>query len=141
MAPKGKLYTTNPAGLKKITFDANVLLITRAGVDIPGTEVIRELSPSPELFRKFLNSWKDRPGNEWWSKYEEKFNIEMKSNIKINALRDVYKRLLIGKNVVLVCFCKDHRYCHRKLVGDFFEQYGVKAIELNPIIVEQITFF
>lgn len=141
MAPIGQLYTTNPGGLKKITFDADVLLITRAGVDIPGTELIRDLSPSSELFQTFLNSWKDKPGSEWWSKYEEKFKLEMKSNIKVNALRDVYKRLLQGKNVVLVCFCKDHRFCHRKLVGDFFDEYGVKAIELNPILVKQITLF
>ncbi len=141
MIPKGRLYTSNPAGLKKINFDADILLITRAGVNIPGTETVRDLSPSVDLFQTFLNSWKNRPGPEWWPQYEERFLIELKSNLKINALRDVYKRLLRGKHVVLVCFCHDHRYCHRRLVGEFFNNYGVTAEELNPITIEQITLF
>lgn len=141
MNPQGKVFTSNPAGLKKINFDADILLITRAGVEIAGAEIVRDLSPSTDLFHTYLNQWKDRPGDEWWSKYEARFLIELKSNTKLNALRDVYKRLLRGKNVVLVCFCKDHRYCHRKLVGEFFEQYGVEVQELNPITVEQITLF
>ena len=39
--------------------------------------------------------------------------------------------------MVLVCFCHDHRYCHRRLVGEFFAPYGVKSEELNPILIEQ----
>lgn len=139
--PTGKLYTSNPAGLKKINFEADILLITRAGVEIPTAEIIRELAPSSDLFHTYLEYWRGKPGPEWWPRYEERFAIELKSNEKLVALRDVYKRLLRGKNVVLVCFCKDHRYCHRKLVGDFFEEYGVKAEELNPITVEQINLF
>jgi uncharacterized protein YeaO (DUF488 family) len=141
LKPVGKLYTSNPAGLKKIDFEADVLLITRAGVEVPNTEIIRDLAPSSDLFHTYLERWKDKPGAEWWPRYEERFKNELRSNVKLVALRDVYKRLLRGKNVVLVCFCKDHRYCHRKLVGEFYKEYGVQAEELNPVQVEQINLF
>lgn len=141
MTPKGKLFTSNLSGLKKKDFDADVLIITRGGTDISGTELVRDLSPSKDLFNTYLKQWKNKPGPEWWEKYEERFHIEMKSNIKLEALRDVYKRLLIGNNVVLVCFCEDHRYCHRRLVGEFFGQYGIQFEELNPVTIEQVTLF
>lgn len=141
MCLKGKLYTSNLAGLKKKNFDADVLLITRAGVEVPGVEIIRDLSPSNGLFQKYLNSWKDHPDYSWWPKYEERFMIELTSDVKLNALRDIYKRLLHGENIILVCFCKDHRYCHRRLVGEFFEKYDVQVSELNPVKYEQITLF
>jgi len=141
MQPTGKLYTSNPSGLRKLKMDADILLITRAGAEISGAELLRDLAPSSELFHTYLDQWKHRSGPEWWPRYEERFLIELKSNVKLNALRDVYKRLLQGRNVVLVCFCPDHRYCHRRLVGEFFAQYGVHAEELNPVTVEQVTFF
>lgn len=141
MGTKGKLYTSNLAGLKKLSIEAEILLITRAGVEVPGIEIVRDLSPSQDLFQTYVNRWKDQESYDWWPQYEERFMIELKSNTKINALRDVYKKIIQGGNVVLVCFCKDHRYCHRRLVGEFFEQYDVNVEELNPIKHEQITFF
>jgi uncharacterized protein YeaO (DUF488 family) len=141
MVLKGKLYTSNLAGLKKTSFDADVLLITRAGVELPGAEIIRDLSPSKDLFQKYLSLWKDQGDYSWWPSYEQRFMIELKSNEKLNALRYVYKRLLQGENIVLVCFCKDHRYCHRRLVGEFFEKYDMHVEELNPVKYEQITLF
>ncbi|HIW34122.1 MAG TPA: DUF488 domain-containing protein [Candidatus Paenibacillus intestinavium] len=141
MQPKGKLYTSNPTGLKKINFDATLLLITRAGADISGTTRVRELAPSAALFHESIEQRQSKPGPEWWPQYEEKFLLELQSDVKINALREVYRRLLRGENIVLVCFCTDHRYCHRRLAGHFFEQYGVQVEELNPVTVEQITLF
>lgn len=140
--PPGKLYTCNARGLKKVNFPADILMITRAGFEVPNAEIIRDLSPSPDLFQTYLNEWKDKePYEVWWPKYEKRFLAELKLESRVVALRDVYKRLIVGHNVILVCFCKDHRYCHRRLVGEFFEQFGVKAQELNPIEVEQINLF
>jgi len=137
----GKLYTSNPNGLRYLKEDAEILQITRGGVNIPNTTLLKELSPSPSLFQNYVLDWKDRPFNEWWYLYEKRFLNELETEEKIRGLRDVYKKLLSGKNVVLVCFCKDHRYCHRKIVGDFFKPYGVEPIELNPIFQEQLSLF
>ncbi|WP_047150829.1 DUF488 domain-containing protein [Aneurinibacillus tyrosinisolvens] len=139
--PPGKLYTTNPAGLKNLKVEAELWQITRAGYDLPDTVIVKNLSPSPELFKRFIRSWKGKPPKEWWPEYENLFSKELETDEKIRSLRDVYKKLLQGKNVVLICFCADHRYCHRRLVGEFFLPYGVKAEELNPVLVEQITLF
>lgn len=137
----GKLYTSNPQGLRYLDEEAELLQITRAGADLPNVTVVKELSPSPSLFKLFVHEWKGKPANEWWWKYEEKFNEELKNAHKLKGLRDVYKKLLAGENVVLICFCSDHRICHRKLIGDFFAEYGVKAIELNPVTEDQLSLF
>ncbi len=139
--PTGKLYTSNLPGLKKLKTQADRLLITRAGAEISNVEPMRALSPSSELFHTYLDEWKDRPDKSWWPEYERRFRRELKSGEKLTALRDVYKRLLKGQDVVLICFCKDHRYCHRRLVGAFFAEYDVAAEELNPVTVEQIDLF
>jgi len=141
MKPTGKLFTSNPAGLKNLEVEAEIWQITRGGLTLPNVLLEKNLSPSPGLFQLFVQEWKGKPFGQWWSKYEEKFLIELGTSEKIRGLRDVYKRLILGKNIVLVCFCKDHRYCHRRLVGEFFSKYGVEAIELNPVTQEQLSLF
>lgn len=113
----------------------------RAGHEIPDALRVQELSPSDELFQTYLRAWRNKPPKEWWPFYEQRFKKEMQSEEVLKGLRAVYKRLLLGRNVVLICFCDDHRICHRRLVGEFFEPYGVKAIELNPVKTEQISLF
>jgi len=140
--PQGKLYTCNANGLHKVYFDADLLLITRAGFEIKDAEIIRDLSPSPDLFQTYLQEWKDKLDyREWWPLYERRFLKELEWETRVRALREVYKRLIYGKNVVLICFCKDHRYCHRRLVGEFYAQYGVISTELNPVEIEQVKLF
>jgi uncharacterized protein YeaO (DUF488 family) len=141
MTQIGQLFTSNPAGLKKIDFDASILLITRAGPELNPIEIVRDLAPSPGLFQALLSMRKDGDNQDWWPEFEEQFQLELKTDIKLKALRDVYKRLRNGEKVVLVCLCKDHRYCHRRLVGEFFEPYGFACTELKPVTVEQMKLF
>jgi uncharacterized protein YeaO (DUF488 family) len=140
-SPTGNLFTSNPAGLINLNVEAELWQITRGGVQLPNTLLVKNLSPSKTLFLKFVHEWKGYPYDEWWHKYERLFLKELSTEEKLRGLRDVYKRLLLGKNVVLICFCHDHRFCHRRLVAEFFEPYGVKAKELNPIKVEQLSIF
>lgn len=142
----GKLYTSNPHGLKYLDQEADIWQITRGGVLIPGAILARGLSPSEELFNMYLNQWKDFSPEQWWPEYEKLFLLELETEEKKNNLRTLYKTLQTGKNVVLLCFCKDARYCHRRLVGLFFEKYDIEVIELcpeKPEIVEpqQLTLF
>lgn len=141
LIPKGKLYTTNPTGLKYLDTEAELWQIMRSAQTLPNTILVKVLSPSKHLFIKYSQEWKDKPYSEWWPKYEKYFLGELKSVEKMRGLREVYKNLLAGKNIVLICFCSDHRYCHRRLVAEFFEPYGVTAIELNPIKSEQLSIF
>lgn len=138
---KGNLYTTNPAGLVNLNVEAELWQITRAGHRLPNTLLVKQLSPSKELFFTFLKDWRKKPYEEWWPKYEKRFLEELKTPEKLKGLREIYKRLLIGKNVVLICFCDDHRYCHRRLVAEFFKKFGVISKELNPVKTEQLSIF
>jgi uncharacterized protein YeaO (DUF488 family) len=139
--PIGRLYTSNPAGLKFLKEKAELWQIMRAGPELSNAIRIKELSPSDQLFQSYIRSWRKKPSEEWWPLYENQFMREMKTEEKLQSLRVLYKKLLLGRNVVLICFCDDHRICHRRLVSEFFKPYGVKAIELNPIKSEQISFF
>ncbi|MHB8127217.1 MAG: DUF488 family protein, N3 subclade [Desulfitobacteriaceae bacterium] len=67
--------------------------------------------------------------------------VEAKTDKKLNCLRELYRRLRSGTNIVLLCFCKDYNYCHRKLVAEFFKQYEMIAEELDPIKHEQLILF
>ncbi|ANY68619.1 hypothetical protein BBD42_20685 [Paenibacillus sp. BIHB 4019] len=141
MLPSGKLYTSNLNGLKKINFPATKLMITRAEIDIEGVAMYQALAPSQDLFQFSLDGRKEVADFAWWPKYEERFAAELQFDRKLEALRQVYRMLLEGSDVVLICFCHDHRYCHRRLVGEFFAPYGVKAEELNPVLIEQMKLF
>lgn len=141
IVPTGKLYTSNPAGLKFLKEEAEIWQIMRAGHDLSNAIRVTSLSPSDQLFQSYVRSWRHKPQDEWWPLYEKRFMNEMKTAEKLHGLRAVYKRLLMGRNIVLICFCDDHRICHRRLVGEFFEQFGVEPIELNPIKTEQISLF
>lgn len=139
--PTGKLFTSNPAGLRYLKEEAEIWQIMRAGFEIKEALRVKELSPSDDLFQTYIRAWRNKPSEQWWSLYEERFQKELKTEEKIYGLRKVYKQLLMGHNVVLICFCDDHRICHRRLVGEFFNSYGVDAIELNPVNSEQISLF
>lgn len=137
--PTGQLFTSNVIGLRNLKVDAEIMQITRAGIEIPNATLVRNLSPSPELFNTFNTKWRHLPPQVWWHEYERQFLEELNFKDKLNCLRGIYKKLLAGMNIVLVCFCKDHNYCHRKLVGEFFKPYGIIAEELNPIQSEQLS--
>lgn len=78
---------------------------------------IPELSPSPELFKKYLclrdsNNWNK---DTFEKLYVPQFLAEMQGDIPAEFLGRLYTE---GKysNILLVCACKDDTTCHRKLV-------------------------
>ncbi|MBS3900864.1 MAG: DUF488 family protein [Dethiobacter sp.] len=129
--PAGKLYTSNPGGLRHLNCEAEIWQITRSGTLIPGTIIVRALAPSQELFSKYLTTWKNLSPTDWWPEYDSQFLQELESTEKKEILRLLYKKLLSGTNVVLLCLCKDYNYCHRKLIGEFFTKYGLEVPELS----------
>lgn len=139
--PNGRLYTTNPTGLKFLKEEAELWQIMRAGPELANAIRVKELSPSDQLFQSYIRTWRHKSSEEWWPLYQERFLKELQTDEKLKGLREVYKSLLKGNNVVLICFCDDHRICHRRLVGEFFKPYGIEAVELNPVNSEQISLF
>ena len=100
----GKLYTSNPQGLKNLMSETEVWQITRSGNILPDAILVRELSPSLELFNTFITEWKDKPPQTWWPYYEKKFLQELKGSEKLNSLRLLYKELSKGKILFLYVF-------------------------------------
>jgi uncharacterized protein YeaO (DUF488 family) len=137
----GKLYTSNLVGLRKLDVEVEIWQITRAGIEIPNSMLVRNLAPSPELFEKYNTKWRNESPSTWWSDYKKQFLDELQTEEKLVCLRQIYQRLKSGKNIVLVCFCKNYNYCHRRLVGEFFKRYNIDFEELDPITTEQLVLF
>lgn len=128
---KGKVFTASVSQMKEIQPNCEeIWLITRAGADIPNTIRVRGLAPGPELYKDFIEKWKDSDPKEWWPKYQERFMEELKLPEKRMALRKLWRLLLEGKNIGLLCFCSDYRYCHRTIVGEVLSKEGAQVEEV-----------
>lgn len=135
----GKIYTSNLQGLERLPEPAKKFLITRAGPDVDEFTRIREMTPSPQLFNRYLTEWKGQMSPDiWWPQYTVQFKTQFKDPVMLNELRKLYRMLLQGDNLLLVCYCKDWHYCHRRLIADFYRQYGVEVIELSPVEYDEI---
>jgi len=115
-------------------------LITRGGHDVEGMERHLGLSPSKELFRRYLTSWRGKDPSLWWTEYAAAFLEELRSDEKLDELRNLYKAVRGGRDVALVCYCADSDYCHRRLVGQFMASYGIEVTEAKaPVAPTQLA--
>ncbi|MBM7853901.1 uncharacterized protein YeaO (DUF488 family) [Desulfohalotomaculum tongense] len=130
MKKEGLVITTNVSSLKKLKCD-QIWLIARAGKEIPGTLRVRELAPSKQLFQRYINEWRFKDPEEWWHLYREQFYNELNKEEKLKPLRYLWKLVKSGETIALVCFCRDYRYCHRSLVGDFLRNAGLVVKEFS----------
>ena len=53
-----------------------------------------------------------------WPEYRERFLREMEEPEARRYLAKVRQMQVEGKSVALACFCRDERYCHRRLVAE-----------------------
>lgn len=127
---KGRIITTAISSLKHVHCD-EIWQITRVNSEIKGTLWVPELAPSQALYSKHQHEWKETPPETWWPLYEERFNNELKSSEKLKALRKLWRLIADGKSVALACFCPNHKFCHRSLVGIFLEKQGIEVIEFD----------
>lgn len=143
--PSGYVITAAISSIKDIVCD-EVWQITRSSRNITGAIWMHALAPSPDLYKSFLYEWKDKPGEEWWPIYKELFEQELKAEDKLSALKRLQSLVKSGKVIALVCFCRDSRYSHRTLVGEYLKQHGIRVDEfikeksMNND-VEQLAFF
>lgn len=83
------------------------------------------------LFNRYLSEWRGQKPELWWPKYVEIFTQELKTEKKLSTLRHLFKLVKSGKVIGLACFCKDARFCHRTLVGEFLRGYGIEVKEFR----------
>ncbi|HPF44849.1 MAG TPA: DUF488 domain-containing protein [Syntrophomonadaceae bacterium] len=134
---QGYVITSSLAMADQLTCD-EIWQITFSGQVIKGARWVPNLAPSATLFNKYRLLWQGRPEEEWWPQYEAAFKEEMTSHAGINQLRQLWKLVNEGKVIALVCFCEDHRYCHRRLIAEILEKSGIKTKEYRPPVIEKI---
>lgn len=89
---------------------------------------VPELSPSPELYHKFLE-WKK---NGQWNKetflkeYVPEFLEDLHSSESMAALRKIVDESQT-KNIMLACYCSDEEMCHRSIVLGVLQGMGAKV--------------
>ena len=81
-------------------------------------EWFRELAPSIEL----LNDYRKRRID--WSEYERRYFKEMES--KKELIKELKKRSDEGEVISLLCWERDDRLCHRRLLKGLIENEGVQ---------------
>ena len=125
---KGKLYTTYFSKMKKaIGLKIGIVRFLQKWIDLEKYEMIHlpQLSPS----KKLLLNYKD--GNIDWEMYTTIFKEEMKSHDMKRALNRTQELLDEGKDITIICYCKDRNTCHRSLIGDYFEELGYEVNEIE----------
>lgn len=93
---------------------------------VKNAKQIKVLSPSSELFGKYLHLKKD---GEWSPKsfkeiYAPDFLAQMRAQDAREALNYLYKQDKAGKTICLACFCPDEHLCHRSIVAGLLQGCG-----------------
>lgn len=55
---------------------------------------------------------------------------EMKKEPMLTALRQLYAAAS-KQDVILICYCGDYKKCHRRLIGEFIQSYGIMYNEIG----------
>ena len=84
----------------------------------------KRLAPSEDLLKDF-KKWRIT-----WEQYEVRFKEEMKKEPMLTALRQLYVACK-DRDIILVCYCGDYAKCHRRLIGEFIQSYGIMYNELG----------
>lgn len=121
----GKLYLANIYTYSK-DVPKDCICINAARKSKNGLNQIIELAPSKELFGWYLNNKNDE---NWFKEYKRRYKIEIQSNeIALEKMRYIKSLLDSGKNVALLCYCRDYKKCHRSILGEAFEAINYEVI-------------
>lgn len=154
---KGTLHLCYMGNLKNINVMAYPIRLfavrsakddTMAGLQKYNFTLIPQLSPSAKLFSDYFR-WKkgdftqeeldeiQAAGVEedasieqkYWALYVPRFYEELATRQDlIKNMKRLLQRLDEGKNVLLMCYCYNLNYCHRKIIGIEVAKRGYKVI-------------
>lgn len=116
------LYLTYAANFKNLTSKQkqNTLLIARGLKEksFPGAKKEINLAPSKELLEDYKSNLIT------FSEFKERFSEQMESMTTFKELRKLYVRIKNGENIILCCYEKDNKICHRRLIAEYLEKNG-----------------
>lgn len=106
---------------------------------------VPELSPSPGLFKSYLN-WRNR--GEWGINmflctYVPWFLRDMLEEDARQRLSLIVKQVNQGKRILLACYCWDEFMCHRSIIKGLLQGRGVPCgtTEESPINYDYSKYF
>lgn len=92
---------------------------------------VPELSPSPELYQKFLE-WKSQ--GKWNNKiFSSEYVPQFLKELSFPEAKEALEKLLTesrNKNIMLSCYCKDESICHRSVVAGVLQGMGAQTYNL-----------
>ena len=122
------IYITSISNAKRGEYDATYAIVRSMKNPSAWITQMPELSPEWNLFKKYLELRDD--GN--WNKksfreiYVPEFIKSIKNNpAAVSWLNELYRLdQKEGKNICLVCFCKDETLCHRIIIAGLLRGIG-----------------
>ncbi len=110
----------------------HIIIVRSLQNPIYGTKHVPVLSPSKDLFYKYLDlkrkgQWNN---NTFMNMYVPQFLSEMKTKEACDALNDLWCRSKT-EDIALYCFCPNEMTCHRSIIAGLLLGAGAK-IECNP---------
>lgn len=116
------IYTTYFAKLKKLPLGIIPISICGKAPDWYNGIQYKKLAPSYNL----LMTWKQNHDDDY---YIERFNREVLGRLdKDSVIKELYK-LSEGKDIALVCYEKSGDFCHRYLVSEWLNEFGIECKE------------
>lgn len=94
---------------------------------IPYVTQLQALSPSPQIFYKYLRlqkegKWNQATFDDWYTKA---FLHQLSQNtVAQDTLRHILRLDKEGENIVLACFCSDANMCHRTIIASILAENG-----------------
>ena len=86
------------------------------------------------------------PKYKWWKKWKDKFSDNLESEESINFYEEKYYETVLknlnpqtivntlyrignGKDIILLCYETPEKFCHRKIVSEWFNKNGIECKE------------
>lgn len=119
----GKIYLCSTHKIYKLPQDCIRLLITIKPLDKmkeKNIHWIKSLAPSKNLFFDMkLNKIN-------FDEYEKIYTKEMEH--MVYSLNKIEELINNGKDIALICYCVDYRFCHRKILANYFKKKDIQII-------------
>lgn len=117
-----KIYTTYFSRLKDLVdgiVPISIAIKAPAGYDIL---TYRALAPTWAILKAYKDS-KDKGA------YIEEYTEQILSKLTVEQVVDELAFLSNGQDVALVCWEKPSEFCHRQLISEWFNNYGIEVEE------------
>lgn len=130
------IYVTNrfdPRLFGDEEWDYNLAIVRSISQKAPlreGEKQLAVLSPSPELFRWYLDLKQKGLWNAtlFQTEYTSYFLQELQSPNAKKALNQLFQLDRAGKKIALTCFCPNEECCHRSIIGGLLQGVGCNVV-------------